>query len=142
MAGHNPIVTTTEVQVTLAAFDQGFAAGDADLLAEQFAEDAELLLLHSEPIVGRTAIRDLWARFFADWDTSAWRTAPRIVEVHGPRAYTVSDYTETLVHRARERPARLVVGRLVRFLRQGADGTWRVTLVLNSHARPMEELPP
>ena len=135
-------MTAAAVLAALDAFDQAFAAGDAELLAEQFAEDAELLLLHSELTVGRAAIRDLWARFFADWDASAWRTEPRIVDVHGPQAYTVSDYTETLVHRARERPARLVVGRLVRFLRQDADGTWRVTLALNSHARPIEELPP
>lgn len=126
----------------LDAFDQAFAAGDANRLAEQFAEDAELLLLPSEPTVGRAAIRNRWARFFADWDTSQWRTERRIVDVHGDRAYTLADYTETLVHWARESPAQLVVGRLVRFLRRDADDTWRVTLVLNSHARPMEELPP
>jgi uncharacterized protein (TIGR02246 family) len=139
--GHNRLVTTTDVLAALDAFDRAFAAGDADRLADRYAEDAELLLLHSVAVMGRSAIRDRWARFFSDWDTSAWLTQPRIVDVHGDRAYTVSDYTETLVPRAGERPARRIVGRVVLFLRQDDDGEWRVTLTLNSHVRPVEELP-
>jgi uncharacterized protein (TIGR02246 family) len=134
-------VTTRDVLAALDAFDQAFAAGDASRLADRYAEDAELLLLHSEAVVGRSAIQDRWARFFTDWDTRAWLTQRRVVDVHGDRAYTVSDYTETLVSRTGERPSRRVVGRVVLFLRQDDDGEWRVTLTLNSHVRPVEELP-
>jgi uncharacterized protein (TIGR02246 family) len=134
-----------EVRATLAAFDAAFAAGDASALAEAFSEDAQLLLLYSEPIVGREVIRERWARFFAAWDTSAWRTEPRIVDVHADRAYTQSTYTETLVARpggtAEGRPRERVVGRHVAFLRRETAGQWRIWLLMNSHVRPTEQLP-
>ena len=130
---------TTEVRAALDDFDRAFAAGDAAALSGFFATDGRLLLLHREPLEGRTAILGHWARFFADYDTAAWRTEHDSVDVHGDRAYTVSVYSETLVPR-RAGPSRVVHGRLVRFLRRDADGAWRVTLAMNSHSRPVEEV--
>ena len=134
-----------EVRATLAAFDAAFAAGDARALAEAFSEDAQLLLLYGEPIVGREVIEERWARFFAAWDASAWRTDLRIVDVHADRAYTHSTYTETLAPRAGGtadgRPRERVVGRHVAFLRRETDGRWRIWLLMNSHVKPTEQLP-
>jgi uncharacterized protein (TIGR02246 family) len=130
---------TTEVRAALDDFDGAFAAGNAGALSEIFATDGRLLLLHREPLEGRPAILGHWARFFADYDTAAWRTEHDNVDVHGDRAYTVSVYSETLVPR-RGGASRVVHGRLVRFLRRDADGAWRVTLAMNSHSRPVEEV--
>jgi uncharacterized protein (TIGR02246 family) len=124
-----------EVQAALDAFVRAFAAGDADALAELFAPDAQLLLLYGAAVVGRLAIREVWAGAFARNDTSAWQTERQIVDVHGDRAYALTTYTETLVPRAGG-PPELVAGRLVQFLRRDADGHWLVTLALNSHVRP------
>jgi uncharacterized protein (TIGR02246 family) len=133
------VVPADEVRSALAEFDRRFAAGDADALAEMFAADAQLLLQHSEPIEGRPAIRESWARLFAAYDPAAWRAEHRIVQVHGDNAYTHSVYAETLVHRGGG-PSRVVRGRLVFFLRRAPGGTWRVALAMNSHARPVEEV--
>jgi uncharacterized protein (TIGR02246 family) len=128
---------TDDVTAALDAFDRAFAAGAPDALTACFADDARLLLLHSPAIDGRSAIRDHWARVFAKYDTSAWRTTVELVERHGDHAYTLATYTETLIER--EGAGRfLVSGRLVRFLVRGGDGRWQVTLALNSHVVPVE----
>lgn len=132
---------TGGVRDALDAFDRAFAAGDARAVAAQFSDDAQLLLHHSAPVVGRAAIEALWAPFFAAWDTSHWTTERQIADVHGDRAYTVNTYAETLHHRAGAQPSRSVAGRYVAFLRREADGAWRLTFLMNSHVRPIEELP-
>jgi len=127
------------VHEALDRFDRRFASGDADSLAELFADDARLLLLYQEPLEGRAAIRTHWATLFADWDPGDWRAEHDVVDVHGDRAYSLSTYAETL--RKRDGTAAIVVrGRLVHFLRRDPDGTWRVTLAVNSHSRPSERL--
>lgn len=130
----------TGVRAALDAFDRAFAAGDADAIVELFAEDASLLLLYGPAIRGRATIHAKWAPTFAEWDVSAWATERVVVEVHGDRAYALSTYTETLVHRAGTEQSRLVVGRLVMFLRRVDDGRWQISVALNSHARPVEQL--
>ena len=129
-----------EVRAALDAFDRAFAAGDTDVVVELFAEDASLLLLNVPAIHGRTGIRAQWAPSFATWDMSAWATERVVVDVHGDRAYALSTYTETMVHRAGTEQSRLVVGRVVMFLRRADDGPWQITVLLNSHARPVELL--
>ena len=129
-----------EVSAALDAFDRAFAAGDTDAVVELFAEDASLLLLNGAAIRGRAGIRAQWAPSFAEWDMSAWRTERLVVDVHGDRAYALSTYTETLVHRAGSKQSQLVVGRVVTFLRRADDGRWQITVLLNSHARPVEQL--
>ena len=126
--------------MALDAFDRAFAAGDIDAVVELFAEDASLLLLNGAAIRGREGIRAQWAPSFATWDMSAWATERIVVDVHGDRAYALSTYTETLVHRAGTEQSRLVSGRVVMFLRRADDGRWEITVLLNSHARPVEVL--
>jgi uncharacterized protein (TIGR02246 family) len=128
------------VIATLDTFDRAFAAGDLDAVVELFTEDASLLLLYGPPAHGRAEIRALWAPTFAKWDMSAWATERLIVDVHADRAYTVSTYTETLVDRAGTDQSRVVVGRVVMFLRRLDDGSWQISFVMNSHARPVELL--
>ncbi len=126
-----------DVRAVLDAFDAAFAAGDAEALSGMFAPDASLLLLFGEPFDGRDAIHAHWTRVFEAWDTSAWHAERVVVDVHGDRAYAYSTYTETL--RARDGSASIEVwGRLIQFLRREPDGTWLVTLAMNSHRRPQE----
>ena len=132
---------SAEVNAALAEFDRRFGAGDAAGLSGLFAVNAELLLVHSAAIEGRPAILAHWTRLFGAYDTSAWAVERKIVDVHGDRAYAVSTYSETLVPRTGGGPSRLVVGRLVLFLRRDVDAAWRVTLAMNSHVRPVEDVP-
>ena len=107
----------------------------------QFAVDARLLLLHTEAIDGRDAIRAHWERLFERYDTSAWRTELLVIDAHDDRAWTVATYSEILVPRVDGHGQRqLVQGRLVRFLQRDVEGRWRVSLALNSHTRPVELL--
>ena len=124
---------------SLARFHEAFAAGDPEALTVLFAPDARLLLLHREALEGHAAIRDHWRRVFGAWDPSAWQATSVSVDVHGDRAYTLSTYTETLVSRE-NRPSHRVVGRLVLFFSREPGGPWLVSLALNSHVRPIEEV--
>lgn len=123
----------------MADFDRAFAAGDARHLAELFAKDARLLLLHAAAIEGRPAILAHWTRLFDRFDTSAWKAEPLVVDEHGAAAYTVSTYSETLVPRE-PGPSHSVLGRLVLFWRRDASGNWLVALAMNSHVRPVEDV--
>lgn len=128
-----------DVLDVLAAMDAAFAGGDAKAFGDLFTDDGRLFLLYRDPIIGRSAVSSFWSDFFERYDTSAWRTDHGLVEVHGEHAYAFSTYTETLVPR-RGGPSQLVVGRLVFFLRHVVPEGWRITLLMNSHARPVETL--
>lgn len=52
------------VRAAMDDFDRAFVASDADRLAELFAEDARLMLLHTAAIEGRPAILAHWTRLF------------------------------------------------------------------------------
>jgi uncharacterized protein (TIGR02246 family) len=124
----------------LAEFDRCFASGDAGALSEIFTMDGRLLLLHREAIEGRSAIMSHWTRLFSEYDPGAWRTESQTVEVHGDRAYALSSYSETLVNRSGG-ASLMVWGRLVFFMRRDPDNTWRMATVMNSHVRPVEQVP-
>jgi len=69
--------TDDRVTDLLREADAAFAAGDADRYAALFAEDAQLLLLHGQPVKGRAAIRDRWRgrliHFLRREADGAWR---------------------------------------------------------------------
>jgi uncharacterized protein (TIGR02246 family) len=132
--------STDEVLAVLADFDRWFASGDAESLSDMFTSDAQLLLLHREAIVGRSAIMSHWTRVFGAYDPGAWQTEPQKVEVHGDHAYALSFYSETLVNRSGG-ASLMVWGRLVFFMRRDPDEKWRMATVLNSHVRPVEHVP-
>lgn len=48
------------VKAAALTWNDAWASGDADIIADQYAENAMLLPPGSEPISGRAAIRDLW----------------------------------------------------------------------------------
>lgn len=127
------------IAALLRTFHAAFAAGDADGFADCFTDDAQMHLLHSEPAIGREAIRERWRAGFARLDTSAWEPAARLTEQADDRAFAFSTCTERLVDR-RTGERTLVRGRLVHWMARAEDGTWRVALLMNSHSHPMEPI--
>ena len=127
------------ISAVLRGFHAAFAAGDADRLADHFTEEARMYLLHSEPATSRDAIRDRWRAGFERVDTSAWEPVTELTELRGDRAFAFSTYTERLLDRA-SGARTLVRGRLVHWFARGADGTWRIALLMNSHSHPMEPM--
>jgi uncharacterized protein (TIGR02246 family) len=125
---------------SLADFHAAFADGDASRLAECFADDGRLFLLHRELLDGPDAIREHFRSYFARVDTSAWEPRTELVERHDAHAYVFSTYAERALSRE-DGTRTLVRGRLVHFLRRGEDGAWRITLLMNSHSHPMEPIP-
>ena len=129
----------TAVMALLGEFHTAFAAGDAARLAGHFTEDGQLYLLHSEAALGRDAIRERFGTGFDRFDTSAWAPDTQLTELRGDRAIAFSTYTERLLDR--QSGARtLVRGRLVHWMARDLDGTWRIMLLMNSHAYPMEPI--
>ena len=134
------ISVVDDVHDALDRFDRAFTSSDADALTDVFAVDGTMLQPYREPLKGREAIHDHTARTFAEYDPSAWRTEPVLIDVHDDRAYVLSTYSETLVHRGGGESID-IRGRLVLFLRRDADGVWRVTLAMNQHSRPVARVP-
>ena len=134
------VVVPDDIADLLEEHDAAFAAGDAIRFASTFDPDGEMLLVHSPTLRGREAIVAQFSRGFERDDTSAWLATTDRVELHGDSAYLVRSYTETLVPRAGG-PRLAVVGRLVTFLRRGPDGAWRISMQMNNHSRPIEEMP-
>ena len=128
------------ITALLRASHAAFAAGDADRFAAHFTDDARLYLLHSEPALGREAIRERWRAGFERYDTSAWEPTTELTELHDGHAVVFSTYTERLVERGTGQRT-LVRGRLVHWLARGTGGTWRITFLMNSHSHPMEPIP-
>jgi uncharacterized protein (TIGR02246 family) len=128
------------VRALIGEADAAFAAGDADRYTALFADDARLYMLHREPAIGREAIHARWASGFERFDTSAWEPSLEIVDVEGDVACAFETYTERLRERATGERT-LVRGRLAYFLRRDSSGAWRITLLMNSHAYPMEPIP-
>jgi uncharacterized protein (TIGR02246 family) len=127
------------IAALLRRFHDAFAAGDADSLAACFTEDARMHLLHSEPALGREAVRERWRGGFERFDTSDWTPVTELVELHGDRAFAFSTYTERLLDR-RTGERTLVRGRIVHWMALEGDGAWRVTFLMNSHSHPMEPI--
>ena len=123
----------------LRGFHEAFATGDADALAACFTEDAQMHLLHSDPSIGREAIRVRWLAGFERLDTSAWEPVTQLTEICGERAFAFTTYTERLLDR-RTGERTLVRGRLVHWMSRGSDGTWRIDFLMNSHSHPMEPI--
>jgi uncharacterized protein (TIGR02246 family) len=128
-----------EPSAALVRFSEAMLAEDSEDMAEAYTADAQLLLQHHEPIIGRDAIRGFWAGVFAVNRTAAFEADYPLLEVQGDRAYALGRYRETAVERGSGKTW-LISGRAVFFIRRDTDGVWRVALALNSHDRPPEEL--
>jgi uncharacterized protein (TIGR02246 family) len=124
-----------DFEEALSTFSRAFAAGDAEVFVDPFADDARVLLHEQPPLVGRTAIGQTFTELFATVDTGGFEIDYDIVEVHHDRAYVLATFHETLRTKGGA-PAIEVDGRLVCFWHRHEDGTWRVSRVLTGRASP------
>ncbi len=128
------------IRELIAEADVAFATGDAERWAACFTEDAQLLLLHREALIGRPAILAHWRITSARFDTSAWEPAIELVEVSGEMAHAYTTYTERLLDRT-DGSRTLVRGRLSYWFRREEKAGWHISLLMNSHSHPMEPIP-
>ncbi len=122
----------------LSEADAAFAAGDADRWAACFEEDGRVWLLHRPALEGRAAIREYWLTMSERLDTSDWNPSTELVELQGDHAVAFRTYTERL-RNLEDGSRTLVRGRLAILMRRGADA-WRIRVLMNSHAHPMEPI--
>lgn len=119
--GPPPVLDAASRGAIEATVDQYVAAsneGDAEALAELYAEDALLLPPDHEPIHGREAIVDFWRQGTDEGlEVSALR-----LEVDGDVAYMVGRYRlPPTVEEAADS------GQYVLCLKRQADGAWKLT---------------
>lgn len=122
----------------LSEADAAFAAGDADRWAACFEEDGRVWLLHLQALEGRAAIRAHWQMMSERVDTSDWNPVTEFVQLQGDHAVAFRTYTERL-RKLEDGSRTLVRGRLAVLMRRKADG-WRIRVLMNSHAYPMEPI--
>lgn len=106
------------VEATVDRYVAASNEGDAEELAELYAEDALLLPPDHEPIHGRDAIGEFWRQ---GTDTGLEVTTLRL-EVHGDVAYMVGRYR---LPPTEEEAADS--GQYVLCLKRQPDGTWKLT---------------
>ena len=115
-----------------------YAAGDADAVAEVFAEDCWQLPPHAEPLVGRAALREFWRQATA---SGTWQFTIDAQEVVVSGAIAVERGTYTLRFTANPgTPPGLAPsedrGNYIVMWRHDEDGEWRIVW-----DAPVSELP-
>jgi uncharacterized protein (TIGR02246 family) len=106
------------VEATVDRYVAASNEGDAEALADLYAEDALLLPPDHEPIHGRTAIGEFWRQ---GTDTGL-EVSPLRLEVHGDVAYVVGRYR---LPPTEEEAADS--GQYVLCLKRQPDGDWKLT---------------
>ncbi|MHC5212560.1 MAG: protein kinase domain-containing protein [Planctomycetota bacterium] len=107
-------------------------AGDWQGLAEMYEEDAVVLQMHTEPLVGREAIRDFWAAFppVAElrFEDDGIRGAGDLAYVHG-RYWVTFDLPGSPTDE----------GNYLDVRRRQPDGSWKYVAECSNTSRPAEE---
>ena len=127
------------VVALIEAFDDAFAACDAERCADLFAADGRLCLLHSEERIGQEQVRKAFRSMFERLDTSDWNARTELMEIRGDHAYAYRTYTERLRIRADD-SRQLVRGRLALLLGRADQAGWRIRLLMNSHSHRPEPI--
>jgi uncharacterized protein (TIGR02246 family) len=119
------------VSALLAAYDEAFAADDAEAVSALFADDARLMWPELEDIVGREAIREAFVDFVSTFHTISWQPSYQVVDVHGDRAYLLGRFAE--VRELRDTgEVEHVPGRIMWICRRELGGAWRFTHAMTS----------
>ncbi len=114
---------------------QAVAAGDADAIAEIYAEDAYMLLPNQLRVSGREGIRGVWEEMLSA--NMALTFTPNLIEiaVAGDLAYEVGTYNLAMDGpdgRTQDNGSYLVVWRNV-------EGEWKVAADISNTDQPLEE---
>ena len=104
-----------------------YASGNADAVAEVFAEDCWQMPPHAEPLVGRAALRDFW-RQAAQWGRWRFMLETQDVTVAGPIAVERGRYTLKFSAGPGAPPGFASIddkGNYIVMWRREQDGQWR-----------------
>jgi uncharacterized protein (TIGR02246 family) len=122
-------------QAAIRSADSAFAsaanAGDAEKIAEVYAEDAALLAPNLPPQKGRAAVKAFWGGFL-DAYTVRFELVSDTIEGRGDLAYNQGHYRFTAVPKAKGVPGVADEGKFLEILRKQADGSWKYVLDMYS----------
>jgi uncharacterized protein (TIGR02246 family) len=113
------------------AFMAAANAGDADAIAEVYAEDGSLLAPNLPPQKGRDAVRAFWGGFL-DAYTVRFEVASDTIEGRGDLAYNQGRYRFTAVPKAKGVPGVADEGKFLEILKKQPDGSWKYVVDMYS----------
>ena len=113
------------------AFMAAANAGDADQIAEVYAEDGSLLAPNLPPQKGRDAVRAFWGGFL-DAYTVRFEIASDTIEGRGDLAYNQGHYRFTAVPKAKGVPGVADEGKFLEILKKQPDGSWKYVVDMYS----------
>jgi uncharacterized protein (TIGR02246 family) len=113
------------------AFMAAANAGDADKIAEVYAEDGSVLAPNLPPQKGRDAVRAFWGGFF-DAYTVRFEVASDTIEGRGDLAYNQGRYRYTAVPKAKGVPGIADEGKFLEILKKQPDGSWKYVVDMYS----------
>jgi uncharacterized protein (TIGR02246 family) len=113
------------------AFVAAANAGDADKIAEVYAEDGSVLAPNLPPQKGRDAVRSFWGGFL-DAYTVRFELASDTIEGRGDLAYNQGRYRFTAVPKAKGVPGIADEGKFLEILKKQPDGSWKYVVDMYS----------
>jgi uncharacterized protein (TIGR02246 family) len=113
------------------AFMAAANAGDADKIAEVYAEDGSVLAPNLPPQKGRDAVRAFWGGFL-DAYTVRFEVASDTIEGRGDLAYNQGHYRYTAVPKAKGVPGIADEGKFLEILKKQPDGSWKYVVDMYS----------
>lgn len=113
------------------AFVAAANAGDAEKIAQVYAEDGSLLAPNLPPQKGRDAVRAFWGGFF-DAYTVRFEVASDTIEGRGDLAYNQGRYRFTAVPKAKGVPGVADEGKFLEILKKQPDGSWKYVVDMYS----------
>jgi uncharacterized protein (TIGR02246 family) len=113
------------------AFMAAANAGDADKIAEVYAEDGSVLAPNLPPQKGRDAVRAFWGGFL-DAYTVRFELASDTMEGRGDLAYNQGRYRYTAVPKAKGVPGIADEGKFLEVLKKQPDGSWKYVVDMYS----------
>jgi uncharacterized protein (TIGR02246 family) len=113
------------------AFMAAANAGDADQVAEVYAEDGSVLAPNLPPQKGRDAVRAFWGGFL-DAYTVRFEIASDTIEGRGDLAYNQGHYRFTAVPKAKGAPGIADEGKFLEILKKQRDGSWKYVVDMYS----------
>ena len=135
---HSSAGSSDELHEALQAFDDAFSGGRLDDVTSLFSEDARLLVHHQPEVSSREAVRAAFARFFEQFEVSAYDPTYEIIDIQDDRAYTLVSFAQVLRPDGGG-PGMKVHGRAVQFWRR-EDGQWRLLMLLTARSAPEEQV--
>jgi uncharacterized protein (TIGR02246 family) len=106
-------------------------AGDAERVAEVYAEDGAVLAPNLPPQKGRTAVKAFWGGFL-DAYTVRFEVTSDTIEGRGDLAYNQGHYRFTAVPKAKGVPGVADEGKFLEILKKQPDGSWKYVVDMYS----------